>query len=161
MGRRRLVVLMKVEPDPALVQLFGSEARLLALAVLASADRPLTGYRVARTAGLSKIKTYQQLRRAWAAGWLTRTSAGYALPDGDLRTFLRKRIRIRWADDMTASARTSRPSSAPAGRYAWYDPTKFPPDPKVRARYAREFLRPLGKGEFPDMEPTRRSRKAR
>ncbi len=161
MGPRSHLGPMKVEPDPALTQLFGSRTRLLSLAVLANADRPLTGYRVARTAGLSKIKAYEQLRAALAAGWLVRSGPGFVMPEGDLRTFLRRRLRIRWSVDLTAPHRTVRRAVPPAGSYGWYDPAKFPPDPRVRARYEREFFRPYGKGEFPQQDPARRSRKTR
>lgn len=151
---------MKIEVAPSLTQLFGSQARVLSLAVLANANRPLTGYRIAKTAGVPKIKAYEQLRKALAAGWIARSGNGYSMPDGELRSLLRKRLRIRWSEDRPARlpqrATTPRP-----GEFDWFDPAKFPADPKVRARYAREFLRPPGKGEFPGMDPARRSRKVR
>jgi hypothetical protein len=88
--------------DPALESAFGSRARLLTLAALANAARPLTGYRVAAMTGVPRPKVYPILRRAVAAGLVRETRTGFRLIDPDVRTLLRKRIRIYWLDDLLA-----------------------------------------------------------
>jgi len=54
---------VKTDADPALLSLFGSQTRLLTMAVLANADEALTGYRVAKIAGLPREKVYPELRK--------------------------------------------------------------------------------------------------
>ena len=87
---------MSAEADRALNSFCGSRARLLTLSVLAAAEAPLTGYRVAEVAGLSRAKVYPELRKALAVGIAARTASGYTLIDSDLRELLRKRVRITW-----------------------------------------------------------------
>ncbi len=82
--------------DTVLEAAFGSRARLLTLAALANSDEPLTGYRVAVVANLPRPKVYVELRKGIEAGLLERVSGGFRLSDPDLRTLLRKRVRIRW-----------------------------------------------------------------
>jgi hypothetical protein len=162
---RDVVVSMRIETDPDLLWLFGSEARILSLAVLANAGRPLTGYRVAQLAGLPRIKVYEQLQRAERANWILRVADGYRMPEGELRTLLRQRIRVAWSSDLAASvdsrARQERAILNRRGSTSWFDLTKYTPNPTVRAQYAKEFERPSGKGEFPGMDSARRSRKLR
>jgi hypothetical protein len=98
---------MRVDIDPGLTALFGSRARLLTLAVLANADEPLTGYRVAKIAGVPRQKVYPELRRGVATGLLERSGDGFRLSDSDIRAILRKRVRIRW-DAEWDRARVSR-----------------------------------------------------
>jgi hypothetical protein len=90
-------------PDPSLESLFGSRTRLLTMAVLANSDEPLTGYRVAKTAGLPRQKVYPEIRRGVASGLLKVTPTGYFLADPDVRTLLRKRVRVRWAAEWDRS----------------------------------------------------------
>jgi hypothetical protein len=85
-----------LEIDPGLVSLFGSQTRLLTMAVLANADEPLTGYRVAKIADLPRIKVYPEIRKGVATNLLARDGVGYRMIDNDVRTLLRKRVRIRW-----------------------------------------------------------------
>ena len=59
---------MPVLVDFRLIAEFGSEARVLVLAVLANAYRPLTGYRVAKTGEVPRPKAYEQLERLAKAG---------------------------------------------------------------------------------------------
>lgn len=96
---------MKLESDARVESLFGSRARLLTLAALASAPGAVTGYRVAEITGLPREKVYPELRRAIAAGVVTKTTNGVRLVDPNLRAFLRKRVpiyggeqRFSWSD---------------------------------------------------------------
>ena len=94
-------------PDPRLESLFGSRTRLLTVAVLANSDEPLTGYRVAKIAELPRQKVYPELRRAIATGLIAQTPTGYLLADSDIRALLRKRVRIRWAQEWDRARRGS------------------------------------------------------
>lgn len=87
---------MPAESDLALRVFCGSRARLLTLGVLASAEAPLTGYRVASVTGLPRSKVYPELRKAVKAGIVERTDIGFSLVDPDIRTMLRARIRVTW-----------------------------------------------------------------
>ncbi len=135
--------------DAALVRLFGSETRALSLAVLANAKRPMTAYRVAKTAGLGKIKVYQQLKALVAAGWIERGGNRYVLPAGELRSLLRTRVRVSWSADWSADrAAKDRRASRLVRRApwrAWYRPADFVPNPTIARRYAEEFERPAAK----------------
>ena len=82
--------------DPVLEAAFGSRTRLLTLAALANSDEPLTGYRLGVVAGLPRPKVYAELRRGIKSGLVERVSGGFRLADPDIRTLLRKRVRIRW-----------------------------------------------------------------
>ncbi|MCI4319163.1 MAG: hypothetical protein L3K23_03390 [Thermoplasmata archaeon] len=90
---------MKTAVDPSLLSLFGSRTRLLTMAVLANADEPLTGYRVAVIAGLPREKVYPELRKGIATGLLRSSSNGFRMVDSDVRALLRKRVRIRWDEE--------------------------------------------------------------
>jgi len=92
---------MRDEVDPAVLAFTGSRTRALTLAVLANAEEPFTGYRVAKIAGLNPSKVYRELLRASKAGLIRRdrTGNGYIIADPDVRTFLRRRLRIRWDDE--------------------------------------------------------------
>jgi hypothetical protein len=100
---------MRADIDPGLTALFGSRARLLTMAVLANADEPLTGYRIAKIARLPRQKVYPELRRGVESGLVERSGEGFRLSDSDIRTVLRKRVRIRW-DAEWDRARGSRAS---------------------------------------------------
>ncbi len=87
---------MPAYSDLALSGFCGSRARLLTLSVLAAADAPLTGYRIADVSGLPRAKVYPELRKALAVGSAQKTASGYTLVDLDLRRLLRKRVRVTW-----------------------------------------------------------------
>ena len=145
---------MRSNIDPALVDLVGSEARLLSLAVLANADAPMTGYRVAAVADLPRQKVYPLLRRALDSGIVRRTEAGYVLIDGDIRDLLRRRVRIEWSEDrrLTESSRVEVARASAKEDFDWFDPRSYVPNPEVATRYAKEFRRPPEKG------PSRKTR---
>jgi hypothetical protein len=90
---------MEAEVDPGLGSLVGSRARLLTLAVLANSDEPLSGYRIAKIASLPRVKVYPEIRKGIEAGILARDGQGYRMVDIDLRSMLRKRVRIRWDEE--------------------------------------------------------------
>ncbi|MGA8543335.1 MAG: hypothetical protein WB947_07370 [Thermoplasmata archaeon] len=90
---------MEDSSDPALASLFGSRTRLLTMAVLANAEQPMSGYRVAKVAGLPRQKVYPEIRRGVDAGLVVETPSGFRLADADVRALLRKRVRIRWTED--------------------------------------------------------------
>jgi hypothetical protein len=87
---------MPATTDAALEAFCGSRTRLLTLAVLASAEVPISGYRVASAADLPREKVYPELRKAIAAGSVIKSAAGYSLTDPDLRQLLRSRVRVVW-----------------------------------------------------------------
>jgi hypothetical protein len=95
--------MMEANLDPPLSALFGSRTRLLTMAVLANADEPLTGYRVAKVAGLPRTKVYPEIRKGVSSGLLVRVGSGYRMDDPDVRDLLRKRVRIRWYDEWNRS----------------------------------------------------------
>jgi hypothetical protein len=99
---------MTVSADPAIEQFCGSRVRLETLGVLAAAVTPMTGYRVAQIAGLPREKVYPELRKAVALGTVQKDETGYVLVDGDLRTLLRKRVRVTfesaWDRPLSAGA---------------------------------------------------------
>ncbi len=93
---------MEARTDPVLVALFGSETRVRTLAVLAGAYRPMTAYRVAKVGGVPIQKAYEEFRRLGRSGLVTQRESGWVLADADVRALLRKRVRIRWSDDLRA-----------------------------------------------------------
>jgi hypothetical protein len=98
---------MEPHLDPSLSALFGSRTRLLTMAVLANADEPLTGYRVAKVAGLPRTKVYPEIRKGVRAGLLVRDGPGYRMNDPDVKDLLRKRVRIRWYDEWNRARGTT------------------------------------------------------
>jgi hypothetical protein len=95
---------MRPTTDPLLLALFGSETRTAVLAVLAGAHAPLTGYRVAKVAGVERIRAYEELRRLRDVGAISEATdaAGnsiWSLPRSDLRTMVGNRLRISWDED--------------------------------------------------------------
>jgi hypothetical protein len=153
---------MRERADPALVAFCGSEARALTLGVLANAVSPMTGYRVAKVAGVPESKVYPELRRAVSAGIVRKEKDGYRLVDGDLRALLQKRVRLFWDVDwdrardgwdgetsqlleqgMSAIRRRLRNNSAflrpdgwrpPAAARAWDQELRRPADKDARLR---------------------------
>lgn len=139
---------MKPRVDPALIAFVGSETRVLTMAVLANAGRPLTGYRIAKVAGLQPIRVYEELRRAIGAGYVKRRRDGFVLTDMGIRDFLRRQVRLSWMDDLLSSERARRAARAKALPTDWFDPTRYRPDPKIAARFAGFFERPPEKDEL-------------
>lgn len=95
---------MVAKVDPGLEAAFGGATRLLTMGALASASRPLTGYRVAQIISGQRTKVYSELSRLAKSGVVRRISAPPApdtwlLQDQDLRSLLRKRVRISSLDD--------------------------------------------------------------
>jgi len=148
---------MKVAANGQLASLFGSENRSLVLAVLASASKPLTGYRVARAFGGQKIKVNAELRRLEEVGFV-RSSRGakggrtWVLEDEELRALVRKRMRIffvdewerlnlskgRTVDRLLEEIEASLPS--PKKSPEFYRPARWKPNRDVR-RTIRELTR--------------------
>jgi hypothetical protein len=87
---------MPVWADEKIQSFCGSRARLLTLAVLAAAEVPMTGYRVAAVAGLPREKVYPELRAAIESSSAVKSERGYAMVDEDLRRLLRARTRVTW-----------------------------------------------------------------
>ena len=135
---------MEDPPDPGLIAFVGSRARALTLGVMANAEIPLSGYRIAKLANLPEIKVYQALSAATRAGLVERSALGFRLVDSDLRLYLSKKVRLRWSEEPSLQAR--RPPSVRASgatpSVGWFDPTKYRRNPKITSRYRREFLRP-------------------
>ena len=90
---------MRPMVDSALVAAFGSETRVRTLAVLANASSPLTAYRVALVGGIPVDKAYREIRRLAATRLVERLQRGWVLKDEDLRSMLRRRVRIRWDEE--------------------------------------------------------------
>jgi hypothetical protein len=104
------MILMSLELDPQLVTLMGSETRASVLATLAGAPKPISGYRVAKVAGVQPIKAYRELRRLAESGILleTRDQKGKSLwqmPTGSLRQFVASRGRVVWSAEWLANPR--------------------------------------------------------
>ncbi len=88
-----------MEIDAALSGLVGSETRLRVLAVLANAQRPLTGYRVAKTGAASISKVYAELERLATSNLVIHSARGWSIKDQDVAALLRKRVRIVDSED--------------------------------------------------------------
>lgn len=133
--------------DPALVAFVGSETRVRTLGVLANAEFPMTGYRVAKVARVQEIKVYQELKRAVEAKIVRKEKDGFRLVDPDFRLILRKRYRVSWSGDWNAGepARAARAERAKQRDRSWLRGLNLTPDPKVAARYGN-FGRPPEKG---------------
>lgn len=131
---------MPAESDDALEAFCGSRARLLTLGVLAAAEAPLSGYRVAEVAGLPRPKVYPELRKASEAGIVARSERGYSLVDPELRSLLRTRVRVTWdwywdrSDRPTSEAleRELRHIRRTRKRVALFDPKNRIPEDAVR-----------------------------
>jgi hypothetical protein len=113
--------------DPRLVALCGSETRAKTVGVLAGAFRPLTGYRVGRTAGISLPKVYRELKRLEVAGLARHSPQGWSLIDPDVAALFRRRYRVSWADDWFAEIRRrSRDDAALLRKLRTLPPPAFP-----------------------------------
>ena len=143
------------EVDPSLLALFGSRTRLLTMAVLANAEEPLSGYRVAAIAHLPREKVYPELRKGIDTGLLTTIGDGYRLVDPDIRALLQKRVRIRWDEEWdrarsgwneeTRGRLTALLASIPSDP-AYLRPKGWKPSPSAR-KAIREMERPPSKDE--------------
>jgi hypothetical protein len=98
---------MAAESDVVLESFCGSRTRLLTMSVLASAEAPLSGYRIASVAGLPREKVYPELQRAIAVGSVEKTASGFVLIDTDMRSLLTKRVRVTWDNYWDRSDRPS------------------------------------------------------
>jgi len=154
---------MEKAADPGLVRFCGSETRVLTLGVLANSEAPLTGYRVAKISNLPQTKVYQELRRGIEAGYVERQARGFRLSDPDLRTLLKKRVRISWSEDWFGGEkrRTERSRAVASMSTSWYDPSRYTPNPAVARRYSREIERPPEKDELDSRAGRTLSRKRR
>ncbi|MGA9840371.1 MAG: hypothetical protein WBF81_09490 [Thermoplasmata archaeon] len=83
-----------MEVDASLSAFCGSETRLRLLAVLANAQHPLTGYRVAKTGEVSISKAYPELNRLAESNLAIHSAQGWRIVDKDVAALLRKRVRI-------------------------------------------------------------------
>ncbi len=144
---------MKTDVDSSLLSLFGSQTRLLTMAVLANSDEALTGYRVAMVAGLPREKVYPELRKGISTGLLTTGSDGYRMVDPDVRALLRRRVRIRWDeawdrarkgwDEETRGKLTTLLASIPTDP-SYLRPKGWKPSPSAR-KAIQEMDRPPSK----------------
>jgi hypothetical protein len=152
---------MAIRLDAGLVALFGSETRVAVLAVLAGATRPFTGYRVAKIAGVQPIKAYAELRRLSAAGLVREVPSGWELSDPEVGRLVGNRVRVTWSEDWLAGEadRAKRAERVAAESTAWFDPSRYAPDPAVAARIAKEIERPPEKDDWPVGVPVSRKRK--
>ena len=87
-----------------LAAIFGSATRGATLGLLASAERPLSGYRIAKLAGCQQTKVNAVLAslrdgKLVATVPLGANRTGWVLEDPDLRRFLRRRFRVSWSED--------------------------------------------------------------
>jgi hypothetical protein len=143
-GAHNLAGLMGIAVDPLLASFVGSTNRLLTLAVLANADEPLTGYRVAKIANLPRQKVYPELRRSIESGLVRKTTSGFTLTDADVRILLRKRVRIRWDEewDRARWAQLATPNSELAEITQALRGTRlFDPENRIPAAALRELER--------------------
>lgn len=90
---------MSERTDRALVEFCGSETRVRTLGVLANAHSPMSGYRIAKVAGVPEPKVYPELRRGIRSGIIQKEKGGFRLIDPDLRALLQKRVRLYWDVD--------------------------------------------------------------
>ncbi|MGC2788748.1 MAG: hypothetical protein WA547_01665 [Thermoplasmata archaeon] len=88
-----------MEVDSTLLALFGSETRFRLLAVLANAQHPLTGYRVAKTGEVSISKAYPELNRLAKVKLAAHGPHGWTIVDKDVALLLRKRVHVVDSED--------------------------------------------------------------
>ncbi len=138
-----------MDVDPGLLQFARSRARVLVLGVLANSEVPLTGYRVAKIADVPEIKAYRILKDGVRVGLVQKRADGFRLVDVDLRTYLQKKIRLRWSEEPRIAKRSAgSPRSRDEPReFDWYHPADYRPNGSIASRYAREFHRPPEKDE--------------
>lgn len=133
---------------PDLTWLFGSSTRAATLSILASADRPLTGYRVAKLAGSQRIKVGAELRRLRTAGLAREVSrvtrgTGWELTDPNLRRFLRSKFAIVSSEDLVSDFEARlRETQALEKKLAKLPPVDLRGRQGWRPRYPEDFDRP-------------------
>ncbi len=149
--------------DRRLLAFCGSATRVATLAVLANSERPLSGYRVSKLAGMQPIKIYRELERATRSGLVRKDVEGFRLSDPDLRLLLRKRVRLSWSEGWfdQEGARAERAERVKRSSTKWFDLRRYRRNAFVAMRYAREIERPPEKDDWPYSRTTARSRKAR
>jgi len=131
--------------DPGLAALFGSEDRVRTLAALANAEAPLTAYRVAAIVGMKPPNVYRELKRLLEVKEVARAQTprgrqGWTLVDPDIRTFLRRRMRIVWIEDLSRGAQDRERRAARAMRRSEAEPldlSKFTPGRPLSAAAIR------------------------
>ena len=101
---------MALTVDPGLAALFGSEDRVRTLAALANAEAPLTAYRVASMVGMKPPNVYRELKRLLRFNEVERARTpdgrdGWKLMDADVRSLLRRRLRVVWSEDLLRGTR--------------------------------------------------------
>lgn len=145
----------------ALTAFCGSGTRVATLGVLANSEEPLTGYRVAKLAGLQPIKVYRELDKANKSGLVQKTARGYRLVDSDIRSLLRKRIRVSWFQSWydQESARRNRARAIRESSTDWFDSSRYLPNPSIANRYATEIERPREKDSWAPSRNRTASRK--
>lgn len=149
-GRRPFLSPMRPTVDPALAALCGSETRALTLGVLANAELPMSGYRIAKVADLPRPKVYVELAKAIAAGSVRKGVRGYRLTDLGIRALLRPRVRLFWSGDWSAPS-VSRARQERAAQFrdfddSWLNLSQYEPlSPNIAVKYAKEIERPQEK----------------
>ncbi len=126
---------MALAVDPGLTALFGSEDRVKTLAALANAEAPLTAYRVASMVGIKPPNVYRELKRLLQFNEVERAPTpegrdGWTVTDPDVRTLLRRRLRIVWSRDLIRGARERGERAALSARTSSRTPldlSKFTP----------------------------------
>ena len=146
--------IVRYEVDRGLVALFGGETRVRTLAPLANASTPLTAYRVAVISSLPRTKVYAELNHLAKAGVVVKIVdrpgvSTWVLKDPDIRSLLRRKVRIGWSGDLAAAA----PSLAERSRELYRANERLPLDPKLlrgpyRPRNPRDFFRSPEKDVF-------------
>lgn len=126
---------MTLTVDPGLATLFGSEDRVRTLAALANASAPLTAYRVATIVGIKPPNVYRELKRLLLFHEVEKAPTpenqdGWVVVDPDLKTLLRRRLRVVWSQDLTRGAQERERRAAMAMQRSARDPldlSKFKP----------------------------------
>jgi hypothetical protein len=119
---------------------FGSKARYRTLAVLANAYGPLSGYRIAQTAGIPASKVHVQLHSLARLGTVRRGRDGWVLEDSDLRALFRKRAQLRAWDDWRLEMRSRESERSAVLARLREMPATQPPSgwtPREPARFSR------------------------
>jgi hypothetical protein len=134
-----------------LTPLFGNAARAGALAVLANAERPISGYRIAKMTGCQETKVNAVLAKLRAEELVAAVSvgqnrAGWILADPDLRRFIRRRVRISWSEDLLEDRKlNSSGAMETMRRLTELPPVDLSTFESFLPRNAKEFERPAQK----------------
>jgi DNA-binding transcriptional ArsR family regulator len=90
---------MGANVDPQMVLLIGSETRAAVLTVLANANGPLSGYRIAATGRVAQPKVHLQLHRLQDAGFVDKKKGGWVLMNPSVRSLFNGRMPVQGWDD--------------------------------------------------------------